>query len=46
LDGTRGDASDDEGPKPTLPPRRPAADLLGGDEGDARMSRWKALEPN
>jgi hypothetical protein len=42
---TIGDGTDDEGPRPSLPPRR-LTDLLGSDEGGMNMSRWEALKPN
>jgi hypothetical protein len=44
---TVGDGTDDEGPRPSLPPRRPT-DLLGSDDGGMSMSMsgWEALKPN
>ncbi|KAE8446903.1 hypothetical protein EG329_011534 [Mollisiaceae sp. DMI_Dod_QoI] len=42
--GPAGDATEDEGPRPKLPPRRPT-DLLSGDEGSVGMS-WEALKPS
>lgn len=45
VNGTAGDAAEDEGPKPKLPPRRPTQDLLGGDEGAGGLS-WQALKPS
>lgn len=36
------DGTDDDGPKPLLPPR--PVDLLGGDTGE--MGGWEALKPN
>ena len=35
------DGTDDEGPRPSLPPR--PVDLLGGDAGE--MGGWEALKP-
>lgn len=37
--------SDDEGPRPSLPPRRPT-DLLANDEPMGSMQGWEALKPN
>ncbi|KAL2072745.1 hypothetical protein VTL71DRAFT_12088 [Oculimacula yallundae] len=37
--------NDDEGPRPTLPPRRPTTDLLGNDEGSTGIQGWETLKP-
>jgi len=37
--------SDDEGPRPSLPPRR-TTDLLANDEPMGSMQGWEALKPN
>ena len=42
LNGHAGDGTDDEGPRPTLPPRRPT-DLLGDD--NTPIGNWVALKP-
>lgn len=42
LNGHSGEGTDDEGPRPTLPPRRPT-DLLGNDS--ATLGNWVALKP-
>jgi hypothetical protein len=42
LNGHSGDGTDDEGPRPILPPRRPT-DLLGDDS--ATLGNWVALKP-
>jgi hypothetical protein len=42
LNGNPGDGTEDEGPRPSLPPRRPR-DLLGDDSG--AIGNWVALKP-
>jgi len=41
---TNGNGIDEEGPRPSLPPRRPTADLLSGDD-EMGMSGWEPLKP-
>lgn len=41
-----GDASNDEGPRPSLPPRRATTDLLGNDDDSQGLRGWEALKPN
>jgi len=42
LNGQSGNGTDEEGPRPTLPPRRPT-DLLGDD--NTSIGNWVALKP-
>jgi len=43
MNGNAGDGTDDEGPRPSLPPRRPI-DLLG-DSSAGAIGDWVALKP-
>ncbi|CAL3961944.1 unnamed protein product [Diplocarpon coronariae] len=38
------DGADDEGPRPSLPPRRPTTDLMS-DDGPTGLDGWEALKP-
>ncbi|KAF4626621.1 hypothetical protein G7Y89_g11537 [Cudoniella acicularis] len=39
------DGTDDEGPRPSLPPRRPTTDLLASDNDEMAMNGWAVLRP-
>ncbi|TVY50870.1 Inositol-1,4,5-trisphosphate 5-phosphatase 1 [Lachnellula cervina] len=46
VNGLEGPYTDDNSPRPNLPPRRPTEDLLAGDGEEMGMSDWKVLKPN